>query len=99
MSNDNDNQVDYAARLFLHKFFVPRPGVDRVGRTFLVKEMPGDDGRSSELARTAQSLSVVRLIRKYANPSDDLFEVKTDSGQHCAVRMQWLRLYWREAAQ
>ena len=91
-----DNQVDYAISQFLHKRFVPRPGVDRVGRHFSPEDMPVD-GQGSEEARHAQSLCVNRVITKHANPCDDVFEVETNTGQRIPVRMEWLRRYWTEA--
>ncbi len=89
----NSEIVDYAVLQFLHKRFVPRAGVDRVGRAF--SELPDDDGRYESI-RGAQSLFVNRLIHKYANPSDDVFEVETNNHVRCAVRMEWLRLYFQE---
>jgi hypothetical protein len=98
--NNSPRWVDFAAQQFLHKLFVPRPGVDRCGRMFDPLDMPSDDhGRpSTELARRSQSLSVEQLVSKGSNPSDDIYLVKTSDGAHGAVRMQWLRLYWQEAA-
>src|SRR5690242_15340163 len=91
-------ETDYAVSQFLHKRFIPRPGVDRVGRRFSIADMPVDDaGRPDvELARQAQSLFVDRLASKASNPCDDIYEVEVGGGQRCKVRMQWLRLYWRE---
>jgi hypothetical protein len=93
--NATDNEPDYAVRLFLHKRFIRRPGIDRVGRPF--REIPADDGRC-ESACAAQSLFVDRLIRKYANPSDDVYAVETDTHKRELVRMEWLRLYWQEVS-
>ncbi len=91
-------QPDYAIRQFLHRRFVPRPGVDRVGRRFDLNDIPAfaDGTRSYEAARKAQSLFVLRCVVKYTNPSDDVYEVETEKHQRCHIRMWWLRLYFQE---
>jgi hypothetical protein len=81
-------QVDYAIRQFLHKQFVMRDGRTRAGATFRLADRADLPG---------MELTVHECVRKYANPSDDVYLVQTETGARSVIRMEVLRNFYEES--